>query len=45
MHSGVIDTSVQPTLSKIVMYDPKNCFLMREYDSAAHGTTVLLTPL
>jgi hypothetical protein len=44
MHSGVIDTDVQPTLSKIFMNDPKH-FFMREYDSAAHGTAVSLTPL
>jgi hypothetical protein len=38
MHSGVIDTAVQPTLLKIFVF-------MREYDLAAHGTGVSLTLL
>jgi hypothetical protein len=46
MHIGVINTAVQPTLSKIFMNDPKHyCFFMREYDLAAHGTAVSMTPL
>jgi hypothetical protein len=39
-------TALQQTLSTIFANDPKHyCFLMREYDLAAHGTGVSLTPL